>query len=124
MEATQTLKGKLMELLQILGLENEALISNDTYSLRELVEEKVRMIQELETFSKNPPNRDPESAMLALEIRELQETNLFLTKQAMVFQENLLANLMHCLEGTPQTYSQKGGYPTKEQGARLIDQKG
>ncbi|MDX9916874.1 MAG: hypothetical protein RBT15_02510 [Gudongella sp.] len=122
MQKAPELKKTLKELLKILKMEKEALIKNENVEIAKIVERKLELTEMLEKAIGSDQKTDDEIRRLASEIKELQETNTLLTKQALSFQENLIASIAANISNIAQTYSQKGGYTDKNQQSGLIDQ--
>lgn len=108
----------LEQLLTILQVEKEALINNEGEKIEELVTAKEELVKQFEANEIQPDEEITEElTALITEVRELQETNLMLTKQAMnyvdtfvtAFQKEANKNL---------TYSQKG--KDKDSGSSTI----
>ncbi len=122
MQKAPELKKTLKELLKILKMEKEALIKNENVEIAKIVERKLELTEMLEKAISGDQKTDDEIRRLGSEIKELQETNTLLTKQALSFQENLIASIAANISNIAQTYSQKGGYTDKNQQSGLIDQ--
>lgn len=123
MSTLKDLKKLLKELLALLIEEKIALIRNDGPLVASLVERKIEIVSSLEEMKKEAPGTDEETLRLGEEIKELQETNLLLTKQALKFQENLIESIAANINKAADTYSQKGEYRKQTQDVNLIDHK-
>lgn len=123
MSTFKKLKNILKELMDILKEEKEALINNDSSAVAGLVERKIEIVSILENQSKETVETDEEILKLVGAIKELQETNLLLTKQALKFQENLIESIAENIKAVAETYSQKGEYKKQTQNINLVDQK-
>lgn len=123
MSTFKKLKNILKELMDILKEEKEALINNDSSAVAGLVERKIEIVSILENQSKEAVETDEEILKLVGAIKELQETNLLLTKQALKFQENLIESIAENIKAVAETYSQKGEYKKQTQNINLVDQK-
>ena len=123
MSTVKDLKKLLKELLALLIEEKIALIRNDGPLVASLVERKIEIVSSLEEMKKEAPGTDEETLRLGEEIKELQETNLLLTKQALKFQENLIESIAANINKAADTYSQKGEYRKQTQDVNLIDHK-
>lgn len=123
MSTLKDLKKLLKELLALLMEEKIALIRNDGPLVASLVERKIEIVSSLEEMKKEAPGTDEETLRLGEEIKELQETNLLLTKQALKFQENLIESIAANINKAADTYSQKGEYRKQTQDVNLIDHK-
>jgi NADH:ubiquinone oxidoreductase subunit E len=113
----------LRELLSLMNEEKEALISNNGLSIANIVEHKIEIINSLEALENESQETDEEIQSLVEKIKEIQETNLLLTKQALKFQENLIESIAANISSVAETYSQKGGYTKQPQDINFIDQK-
>lgn len=88
----KSLKHTLNQLLKILQLEKEALIQNEAAKIENLVSEKEALVEAFEDYDLEEINQeDQELISLIGEIREKQETNLLLTKQAMNYADKFIS---------------------------------
>lgn len=117
------LRKQLRELLAILKDEKEALIKNDSPVVASLIERKIEIVSSLEELKKDDAKIDEETIKLIEEIKDLQETNLLLTKQALKFQEKLIETIAKNINAVADTYSQKGEYNKQTQDINLVDHK-
>lgn len=110
----------LTEFVDLLKNEKEALIHNEAEKVVEIVTQKQTFLDVLETLT--PVSFDDASLKEPLaEIKQLQETNLLLTKTALQFQETVLKAITKTVKSSGNTYSKKGYYKGNEQ-ATLINQ--
>ena len=110
----------LTEFVDLLKSEKEALIHNDAEKVVAIVTQKQTFLEILETLT--PASFDDASLKEPLaEIKQLQETNLMLTKTALQFQETVLKAITKTVKSSGNTYSKKGYYKGNEQ-ATLINQ--
>lgn len=110
----------LTEFVDLLKNEKEALIHNEAEKVVEIVTQKQTFLEVLETLT--PDSFDDASLKEPLaEIKQLQETNLLLTKTALQFQETVLKAITKTVKSSGNTYSKKGYYKGNEQ-ATLINQ--
>lgn len=110
----------LTEFVDLLKSEKEALIHNDAEKVVAIVTQKQTFLEVLETLT--PASFDDASLKEPLaEIKQLQETNLMLTKTALQFQETVLKAITKTVKSSGNTYSKKGYYKGNEQ-ATLINQ--
>lgn len=110
----------LTEFVDLLKNEKEALIHNKAEKVVEIVTQKQTFLEVLETLT--PDSFDDASLKEPLaEIKQLQETNLMLTKTALQFQETILKAITKTVKSSGNTYSKKGYYKGNEQ-ATLINQ--
>lgn len=112
--------GKLTDLLHILKREKEALIKNEGTKIEAIVKEKEIFLSELPDVDFSKTNQ-ADIKTIVKEIRELQETNLMLTKQTLAFQEVLLSAISKGIKQSGNTYSNKGQHTAREQ-ASLLNQ--
>lgn len=104
----ESLKNMLKQLLTILKVEKEALIKNEGAKIEELVAAKEELVKNFEAnaLDQVDPN-EKEIIALITEIKELQETNLMLTKQAMSYADTFISAFQK--EANKElTYSKKG----------------
>ncbi|MBM6614713.1 flagellar motor switch protein [Desemzia sp. RIT804] len=110
----------LTDFVELLKTEKEALIQNDAEKVVEIVSKKQVFLETLETLT--PDSFDDARLKEPLaEIKQLQETNLMLTKTALQFQETVLKAITQTVKSSGNTYSKKGYYKGNEQ-ATLINQ--
>lgn len=88
----KSLKEHFKNFKTILETEKEALIQNDGKKVEELLSLKEDFIRELEEYDLNEIDReDAELISLTAEIKDLQETNLLLTEQAMSYNDQFIS---------------------------------
>ncbi|SFE78823.1 hypothetical protein [Trichococcus pasteurii] len=97
----------LTALKDTLKREKEALMANDSIAFDNIVTEKQDFLGRLEEASFEGCNRVAIEQEV-LEIKELQECNLLLTKQAISFHDSILDALTDGMEKKSRTYSKKG----------------
>lgn len=114
-----SLKQTLEALNAVLQLENKALIENDLPKIEEIVSEKLelaRKIEEVEDFELNEENQEIRS--LVKDIKQMQETNMMLTKQAMNYTDTFI-NAFQNEAKKDVTYSKKGNQKNKSSSGLL-----
>lgn len=104
---------------QLLEVEREVLRRNDGAALTEIVAQKQQFLNVLPQLELTEKER-AEAQHVVARIRQLQETNLLLTKQALQFQESIRQAIQK-EAGTARTYS-KYGQHTKNQQQYLLNQ--
>ncbi|WP_313468934.1 flagellar motor switch protein [Carnobacterium sp.] len=120
MNAQQEVFETLKEFKKVLLAEKTALIENDSTKVVELVEKKQGFLEKLPKL--NPAGlKKEELSGIVEEIKQLQQTNLLLTKQALQYQETIMEAITKGVKKSSTTYSKKGNYTAAEQ-ASLIDQ--
>ncbi|HEX5351585.1 MAG TPA: hypothetical protein VFW58_08160 [Trichococcus sp.] len=97
----------LLALKETLQREKEALIANDSVAFNNIVTEKQAFLSHLEEASFEECNRVAIEKEVN-EIKELQECNLLLTKQAISYHDSILDALTDGMEKSSRTYSKKG----------------
>lgn len=122
MQNVQYVKKQLNQLLEVLMKEKEALIRNDGNKVIELLEKKMGIMDSLKNTDIKSIETNDQIKTLAIEIKEIQETNLMLTRQALKFQENLIEAVASNLSNIANVYSEKGGYEKANQTINLVDQ--
>ena len=120
MSQNKTVFELLTDFVALLKSEKDALIHNDAEKVVEIVTQKQTFLEDLETLTSDSFDDDILKAPLA-EIKQLQETNLMLTKTALQFQETVLKAITKTVKSSGNTYSKKGYYKGNEQ-ATLINQ--
>ena len=120
MSQHKTIFKLLTDFVALLKSEKEALIHNDAEKVVEIVTQKQTFLEVLETLTPDSFDDDALKEPLA-EIKQLQETNLLLTKTALQFQETVLKAITKTVKSSGNTYSKKGYYKGNEQ-ATLINQ--
>lgn len=114
----ESLKNMFEQLLTILQVEKEALIKNEGEKIEELVTAKEELVKQFETSELQSDEQITEElTSLITEVRELQETNLMLTKQAMNYTDTFISAFQK--EANKNlTYSQNG--KDKDSGSSTI----
>lgn len=113
--ANESLKRHLEELYEILQMENVALINDEGEKMEEIVEIKQNLAKTFEAYDLNEINQeDQEMISLIKKTRNLQETNLVLTKQAMSYTNTFISAFQKEAKKNI-TYSDKGN--EKEDGS-------
>ena len=107
METRQNGVSLLTALKDTLKREKEALMANDSIAFDNIVTEKQDFLVHLEEASFEGCNRVAIEQEV-LEIKELQECNLLLTKQAISYHDSILDALTDGMEKKSRTYSKKG----------------
>lgn len=110
---------ELKKLLVLLKKEKTALLTNNGAVIKDLVvrkEEIIDKIEDIKIFGDIDEARVSKKKLDRLigEIRELQDINLLLTKQALGFQEEFMSALKDNVEDKMETYSPKGNFNTKD----------
>lgn len=110
----------LTNFIQLLETEKTALMTNDGEKLIAIVAEKETFVDLFPTldFSQTDP---AQVEVLVQQIRDLQETNLLLTKQNLSFNEKILQTLSETVKKSGGTYS-KQGQPTASDQASFLNQ--
>ncbi|MCA9766048.1 MAG: flagellar motor switch protein [Carnobacterium sp.] len=104
----------------ILLEEKEALIKNDSERVFATIAEKEAFMEILPTLDTTGLSKADYTKLVA-EIKELQETNLLLTKQALHYQEKMMEAITDSAKTSGSTYSKNGQY-SAEKRAAIIDQ--
>lgn len=107
-------------LKMLLEKEKKALIKNDGSTVQNIVLEKESIAKRLSNFENVDPLNNEKIKKIVKEIKELQETNLLLTKQALSFQLGIMDSILESVKSNSNTYSEKGTYD-KNKGASFID---
>lgn len=98
----------LEKLYKILQIENKALINDDSEKLEEIVAAKQEIAKELELYDVSELDvGNQEIKFLVQKARDLQETNLVLTKQAMNYADTFISAFQKEAKKNI-TYSEKG----------------
>ena len=110
----------LTDFLQLLETEKEALMKNDGSAIITIVKEKEVFVEAFPTMDfKNVDQK--EVTRLVGDIRQLQETNLLLTKQSLRFHETVMEALSQGAQKNGKTYSKQGQKTGLDQ-ANLLNQ--
>ena len=104
----------------ILIEEKEALIKNDSAKVISVIAEKETFMEILPTLDTKGLNKEDLSRIVE-EIKQLQETNLVLTKQALQYQEKMMEAITDSAKKSGSTYSKNGQYSAEKQSS-IIDQ--
>ena len=110
----------LLKFKNVLIDEKEALIKNDSAKVKALVEEKQLFLDRLPTLTTEGLTKT-DLIEVVEDIKNLQETNLTLAKQALQYQETMMEAITKGVKTGGATYSKQGDYSTTQQ-ANLIDQ--
>lgn len=87
-----SLKASLEQMIEVLETEKEALIQNDGQKIENLLAMKEDLLKELENNAGIEQEQiDEEILALLREIKEQQETNLILTKQALNYTDTFIS---------------------------------
>lgn len=119
MNATEQLLLQMQQLKTLLEEEQSIIINNDGKRLVEIVTQKEKMIEELAKVEEEDVEVEKLKS-LSYEIKELQETNLILTKQSLSFTDQVLKTIQQNATKS-NTYSKKGSTHDKTDPA-LLDQ--
>ncbi len=111
MESNKSLVPVLKQLLRLLKKENKALIRNDGNQIEQLVSQKEQLVNQLVMVERELTAIE---LNLALEIKQLQDDNLLLTKQAMAFNDNFIQTVGQNAQKVNATYSKKGSLSIQE----------
>ena len=116
METEQNGLSLLLALKEALKREKEALMANDSAAFDSIVSEKQLFLVQLEEATFEGCNRVAVEKQVN-EIKELQECNVLLTRQAISYHESILTALSDGMEKSSRTYSRKGQLsPSKNAG--------
>jgi len=116
MEIRQNGLALLLALKETLQREKEALKANDSSAFEKIVAAKQEFLMQLEEASFEECSRVSIEQEVN-EIKELQECNLLLTKQAISYHDSILDALTDGVEKKSRTYSKKGQLsPSKNAG--------
>lgn len=110
----------LLKFKKVLVDEKEALIKNDSAKVKALVEQKQLFLDSLPTLITEGLTK-ADLIEVVEDIKNLQETNLTLAKQALQYQETMMEAITKGVNKGGSTYSKQGDYSTTQQ-ANLIDQ--
>ena len=116
METRQNGLSLLLALKETLQREKEALMANDSVAFNNIVTEKQDFLSHLEEATFEGCNRVAVEKQVN-KIKELQECNVLLTRQAISYHESILTALSDGMEKSSRTYSRKGQLsPSKNAG--------
>lgn len=110
----------LKKFKQVLIEEKEALIKNDSAKVVTVIAEKEKFIEVLPTLNMTGLKKEDLSGIVT-EIKNLQETNLLLTQQAVQYQEKMMEAITSSVKTSSSTYSKNGSFSDEKQ-ATIIDQ--
>ncbi|WP_192986227.1 flagellar motor switch protein [Carnobacterium mobile] len=110
----------LKKFKQVLIEEKEALIKNDSAKVVAVIAEKETFMEVLPTLDMTGLKKEDLSGIVT-EIKNLQETNLLLTQQAVQYQEKMMEAITSSVKTSSSTYSKNGSYSAEKQ-ATIIDQ--
>ena len=110
----------LLKFRNMLIDEKEALIKNDSAKVKALVEQKQLFLDSLPTLITEGLTK-ADLIEVVEDIKNLQETNLTLAKQALQYQETMMEAITKGVNKGGSTYSKQGDYSATQQ-ANLIDQ--
>ena len=110
----------LVQFKTLLMDEQQALIQNDSAKVKTLIEQKQQFLDLLPTLTAEGSKKE-NLVELAEEIKNLQQTNLTLTEQALNYQETMMEAITKGVNTGGSTYSKQGDYSTVQQ-ANIIDQ--
>ncbi|MDG2830090.1 hypothetical protein P7M08_24350 [Vibrio parahaemolyticus] len=97
----------LDKLKNILNIEKDALILNKTEIIETILGEKVKVIDNLNSFYLNTIEIDEDIKKSFSESIEMQKTNQMLTEQAISYQKNLMESIAKVLS-KGNTYKKNG----------------
>lgn len=113
---------QLSQFKRLLLKEKQALIKNEGQKVADLLHQKEKYLPSLQTYT-GPLGEQTKS--LLREIKELQETNLLLTKQALSFGENLMKSIRTNLKSDQanvyQDQKRKNPYQQRPTNSYIID---
>lgn len=107
MENRQNGLALLLALKETLQREKEALMANDSTAFDNIITEKQVFLEQLAEASFEGCNRVA-IEMEVNEIKEIQECNVLLTRQAISYHDSVLDALTDGMEKSSRTYSRKG----------------
>lgn len=110
----------LVQFKKLLIDEKQALIQNDSAKVKALIEQKQEFLEVLPTLRTEGLKKE-ELTEVVEDIKNLQQTNVTLTEQALKYQETIMEAITKGVKKDGSTYSKQGDYSTVQQ-ANLIDQ--
>ncbi len=110
----------LMQFKTVLVEEQQALIKNDSAKVKAIVEKKQAFLEILPTLSTEGLEK-ADISQVAEDIKNLQQTNLTLTQQAINYQETVMEAITKGVNKGGSTYSKQGDYSAAQQ-VNIIDQ--
>lgn len=111
METNKQLMSSLKQLLKLLKKEKKALIKNDGIQIEKLVKQKEQLVAPLNNYKGVPSTEEKE---LIREIKQVQNDNLLLTKQAIAFNDRFLSAVGSGMKKANSTYSSSGRLSSQE----------
>ena len=121
MNEAKKLGGILKELIKVLHLEKEVLIKNDALTLVSIVEHKNLLIGQIEAFRGMDFSENEEIREMIRAMKNLQETNQILTRQALSYQNEILKALAKTNTSKHNTYSANGQLNAQKE-VSIVDQ--
>lgn len=115
-----TARDTLLQFKTLLLDEKDALIKNDSAKVKALVEQKQTFLDILPTL-KTEGLKKEDLVEVVEDIKNLQQTNLILTEQALQYQETMMEAITKGVNKGGSTYSKQGDYSATQQ-ANIIDQ--
>lgn len=119
MNNTDQVNDLLNQLKNVLEKEKTVLIENDGAKLPKIIQDKEDIMITLSTFNEGDVEVDKLS-VISREVKNLQETNLVLTKQSISFTETMLEHIKKAAKQN-NTYSKKGTFDDSKK-STLLDQ--
>lgn len=120
MNKKATARDTLLQFKTLLLDEKDALIKNDSAKVKALVEQKQTFLDILPTL-KTEGLKKEDLVEVVEDIKNLQQTNLILTEQALQYQETMMEAITKGVNKGGSTYSKQGDYSSTQQ-ANIIDQ--
>lgn len=120
MNKKMTALDTLLQFKTLLLDEKDALIKNDSAKVKALVEQKQTFLDILPTL-KTEGLKKEDLVEVVEDIKNLQQTNLILTEQALQYQETMMEAITKGVNKGGSTYSKQGDYSAAQQ-ANIIDQ--
>lgn len=111
METNKHLTSYLKQLLRLLKKEKKALVKNDGVQIEKIVKQKEQLVEPLNSFKGIP---SVEEKKLIAEIKQVQNDNLLLTKQAIAFNDRFLSAVGTGMKKANSTYSSSGRLASQE----------
>lgn len=120
MISEKTLVELLKDFKALLKDEKKALIENKVDRIQEIIKEKEAYAESFDQMEIQESERET-AIQLIQDIRELQETNLMLTEQALNYAGTFIDAFQKEAKKSSVTYSKKGQYQ-QTAGTNLLDQ--
>lgn len=111
MQNSKQLLPILKQLLKVLKKENKALKNNDGVQIEKILKQKEPLTEQLSLVDRELTEAE---IKIALEIKQLQDNNLLLTRQAVAFTDNFLKIVGQSAQKNNATYSKKGSLTPQE----------